>query len=111
MTWAVLFVATVIIYGLVTRKNRALKNAGTRNMVIDASKKKQITMTDLANKRHNIHTAHNLIALGLVKPARNPLEHAIQDAYDGVFDENNNYASGVVKFFGLHPNGSGFVGF
>lgn len=112
MSWLVVAVAALIIYGMVTRTKRAARIAETTYVkVIDASNKKQITYETLAKKRHNIHTAKNLIALGLIQSPRHSLERAIQAAYDGIFEPQGTWAGQIARNYGLNPDAPNFVGF
>jgi len=108
MTWLVVVAAFLFFLGLVAQAHRAITATNTK--VIDASKTKQITFEHLANKRHNIHTAQNIIALGLVRRARQPLDRTIQNAYDGLFERPGTWAAQVVRFYGLDPDSKNFVG-
>ena len=110
ITTAVVVLALIIWAASSSAKRQADRQAEDYVKRVDASKKKRLTYVELANKRHNIHTAKNIIALGLVKPPRHQLERVIQAAYDGVYNENDDYATQTASFFGLIPERANFVG-
>jgi hypothetical protein len=110
MAAVAVIVLVLIIWGLLTKVHRAEAKAAADLEVINIADKKQITFEELATKRHNIHTAHNLINLGLVLPARFPLERAIQNAYDGLFEAPGTRAAQIARFYGLDPDAKNFVG-
>ena len=72
---------------------------------------KQITYIELANKRHNFHTARNMIALGLVCAPTTAADRHLSMIYDGVDTSESPTTARVADLYDLNPTRQGFVGY
>jgi len=109
-TTALLILALVIWAASSSAKRQTDRTAAEYITRVNVENKKQLTYKELAKKRHNIHTAKNLILLGLVKPPKNNHERILQATYDGVIDDNDEHARKIGLSYGLVPGRANFVG-
>lgn len=107
MTWLVLIVLVLIIFWMLDKGSRTHKKAVLRNRQRISGEK--ITFTELANKRHNIRTAHNMIKLGLVR-SNSIDDDRISYLYSGGDHLESHRLHLLAHRYGLIPGSMNYVG-
>lgn len=111
MIWVIVVLAAMIIFWMVDKPRRAHRNAHRKRHIHLRETDERLTYTDLANKRHNLRTARNMIKLGLVRQGLDINEQHLYLIFDGVPPQTSARSMKLARQYGLLPGEPGFVGF
>jgi len=107
MNWLVLVILALVIFWALDKGQREKNKAIAKQRTI--IKGEQITYTELASKRHNIHTALNMIKLGLVT-IKSPDDEKLSYLYAGGIYLKDPRLHLLAHRYGLVPGGPNYVG-
>ena len=107
MTWVFLALVLFVLYWLSSSTQRKHAAVTEKNNVRVHGNK--ITYTELAQKRHNIHTAQNLIKLGLVH-IQSIDDKKLSYLYAGGSPAKCRRTHLLAHKYGLTPKSSHYVG-